>query len=51
MIKMKPALFMLLTMFMVANVFADQVNSLTGNPELDANIHQLQQKWALIKYR
>lgn len=51
MIKMKQIVLMLAMILMAATVSADMENSLTGNPELDNDIRQLQQQWALIKYR
>ena len=51
MIKLKQVFLVLAMALLSGNVIADAENSLTGNPELDNEIRQLQQDWALIKYR
>lgn len=50
MIKSIVSIFAVLVFFSTV-LQAELVQSLTGNPELDNDIRQLQQEWALIKYR
>jgi len=50
MIKLIVSICAVLVFFSTA-LQAELVQSLTGNPELDNDIRQLQQEWALIKYR